>query len=254
MIHTKTFLIQTVDGRIVHDFSFTLIEAIRYHNWYYNENVYNYVLSETTDRPKLNSTQYYPLEDIIPIGTVEFVLEYLKKYYIIDNVKPINIPQELMKPEYLKRWVKIHKSETNVINTGDIPIFVKDNTKIKGWANIVKPNRGYPPGEYLISEVVNIDSEWRAFVYNGQLVGLQNYAGDFTWFPDVCTIKNMIRDFKTNPKAYTLDVGINEKGTFIIECHTFFSCGLYGFADYKLLPLMFISTWNELVNKTTIWW
>jgi len=233
---------------IVHDFSFALIEAIRYHNWYYNENVYNYVLSETTDRPKLNSTQYYPLEDIIPIGTVEFVLEYLKKYYIIDNVKPINIPQELMKSEYLKRWVNIHKSETNVINAGDTPIFVKDNTKIKGWANIVKPNGGYPPGEYLISEVVNIDSEWRAFVYNNELVGLQNYLGDFTLFPDVDLIKQMIQDYKSAPKAYALDVGINEKGTFIIECHDFFSCGLYGFADYKLLPIMFISTWNKLIN------
>jgi len=65
-------------------------------------------------------------------------------------------------------------------------------------------------------------------------------------------IKQMIQDYKSAPKAYTLDVGINEKGTFIIECHTFFSCGLYGFTDYKLLPLMFISAWNELVNKTTI--
>jgi hypothetical protein len=249
VIYTKTFLIQTVDGMIVHDFSFALIEAIKYHNWYYDEAVYNYILSETTNRPKLNPAQYYPLEEIIPIGSVKFVLEYLKKYYNIDNIKPLNIPEELMKPEYLKRWVKIHKSETNVINAGDTPIFVKDNTKIKGWTNIVKPNRGYPSGEYLISEVVNIDSEWRAFIFNNELVGLQNYSGDFTIFPDVELIRQMIKDFKTSPKAYTLDVGINEKGTFIVECHDMFSTGLYGFADYKLLPKMFISTWNKLTNN-----
>lgn len=129
MIYTKTFLIQSADKTILHDFSFTLIEAIKYHNWLYDDAVYNYVLSETTNRPKLNPVQYYPLEEIIPIGSVKFVLEYLKKYYNIDNIKPLNIPEELMKPEYLKRWIKIHKSETNVINAGDTPIFVKVNTK-----------------------------------------------------------------------------------------------------------------------------
>jgi len=253
VIHTKTFLIQTVDGRIVHDFSFTLIEAIRYHNWLYDNAIYNYVLSETTDRPKINPIQYYPLENVIPIGTVEFVLEYLKKYYNIDNVKPLNIPPVLMKPEYLKRHVEYMFFDTdNYIYTEDKPVFVKSADKIKDYTDIIYRNQKLPKGLYLISEEVNIDSEWRAFVYNNELVGLQNYLGNFTLFPDVALIKQMIQDYKSAPKSYTLDVGINEKGTFIIECHAFFSCGLYGFADYKLLPLMFISTWSELVNKTTI--
>jgi hypothetical protein len=244
----KTFLIQTVDNMIVHDFSFGLLEAIRFHKWYYGKDIYNYVLSETTDRPKLNDFQYYPLNDIVPIGTVEFVLAFLRTHYKIDNVKPLNIPQQLMKPEYLKRWVKIVQSENNTINTGDTPIFVKDNTKIKGWTNIIEKNRGYPPGEYLISEVVDIWSEWRAFVYKDQLVGLNNYSGEFTQFPDVELILDMIKSFDY-PYAYTLDVGINEKGTFIIEAHEFFSCGLYGMSNHNLLPKMFINTWNKLIKE-----
>ena len=250
---SKTFLIQTVDGMIVHDFAFYLIEAIKYHSWYYKkDSQYSYILSKTTDRPKLNIHQYRPLTEIIPIGTVEFVLEYLERHYDINGIKPLNIPLELMKPEYLKRWVKYDSNNTTVFNAGDTPIFVKDNTKIKGFTNIIYPNQGYPVGEYMISEFVEIESEWRVFVFNGKLEGLQNYSGDFILFPDVKTIMKMVIDYKSAPKAYTLDVGVNHKGTFVIEVHDFFSCGLYGFSDYKLLPKMFISTWNKLngENKT----
>jgi hypothetical protein len=248
VINIKTFLIQTVQNSIVHDFSFQLIEAIKFHNWYYNKPIYEYILSNTTDRPKLNKLQYYPLNDVIPIGTVEFVLEYLNRYYNINNIKPLNIPKELMKSEYLKRWAKYTLNDTNIVNTGDTPIFVKDNAKIKGFTNIIEPNKGYSPGEYLVSEYIDIWSEWRAFVFNSQLVGLNNYSGEFTQFPDVEIILSMIRDYNKT-EAYTLDIGINEKGTFIIECHDFFSCGLYGFNDYKLLPRMFISTLNKLIKQ-----
>jgi hypothetical protein len=249
LIAVKTFLIQTVDNVIVHDFSFQLIESIKFHNWYYNKPIYNYVLSNTTERPIMNNIQYYPLEEIIPIGTVEFVLEYLEKYYGISNVKPLNIPIELRKFAYLKRFLKESISDKPIFNAGETPVFVKDNTKIKGWTNIVEPNRSYPAGEYLVSEFIDIESEWRAFVNNRELVGLQNYSGDFTMFPDVELIELMIDDYKMCPLSYTLDVGINKKlGTFIIECHDFFSCGLYGFADHKLLPKMFINTWNKLIK------
>lgn len=249
----KTFLIQTIDGRVAHDFSFTLLEAINYCNWHENKKVYDYILTKNTYLPLNNDGEPYKedLEQIIPIGSVEFVLKYLNKYYNINNIKPLNIPQELRKPEYLKRWVDILRVNTNntiIIDFGTQPMFIKDNTKIKGITEIFNPVRGYPIGEYLISEVVEIDSEWRAFVFNNRLVGLQNYLGDFTMFPDVELIKKMISDFNYN-SAYTLDVGINDKGTFIIECHDFFSCGLYGFADYKLLPLMFINTWNKLIRR-----
>lgn len=236
----KTFLIQTIDNMVVHDFTFTLIEAIRYHNWVNNEDVYNYIT-------QIDGYEG-DIKDIIPIGSVEFVLEYLKNYYSIDDVKPLNIPEELLIPKYVKR--KIHKTKTNsnTVNLGS-PIFVKDSTKIKGWTDIVEYNRSYPPGEYFISELIDIDSEWRAFIFNRTLCGIQNYSGDFTVFPDIDLIREMIGNCDNNG-SYTLDVGINQvDGTFIIECHDFFSCGLYGFSDYKMLPLMFINTWNKLVRR-----
>jgi hypothetical protein len=252
----KTFLIQTVDDMVVHDFSFTLIEAIKYHNWYYgrdNEKVYDYILQENTKLPTDEHGKPYKddIEGIIPIGTVEFVLEYINKYYSIDNIKPINIPIELRQWKYTKRRIITNKELDEVPYLPSEKCFVKSASKIKELTDTVQYKNIPKNKELLISELVDIESEWRAFVFNSRLVGLQNYSGDFAMFPDVELIESMINNYKMCPAAYTLDVGINnEQGTFIIEVHDFFSCGLYGFSDHRILPKMFISTWNKLIGKT----
>lgn len=232
----RTFLIQTIDNKVKHDFSFQLLEAIDYQNWYCNEKRYDVILSENCD-----------IENCIPVGAVEFVLLYLKKYYGIEGVKPINIPPELMNLTFLKRHVEIVDTEKSPVLIKDKPLFIKDNNKIKGFADIITDGSRLK-GEYLVSEVIDIDSEWRAFVYRSRLVGLQNYSGDFTLFPDVTLINDMIQIYNQCPPAYTLDVGINkEKGTFLIEVHNFFSCGLYGFHDHRILPQMFIQSFQSLI-------
>jgi hypothetical protein len=234
----ESFIIQ--DG---YDFSWHMIEAIKYNNWFHNETIY------TWESDKFMSQIYHP-ELWIPIGSVEFVLNHLNKYFMIDNVKPINIPQALKDRNYTKRQIRNAISSESVENTTTRTYFVKDNLKIKGFSDFVNPNDITPAGEYIMSEVINIESEWRSFVYKQKLVGLQNYSGDFTMFPDVKLIKEMI-NVGFDDGAYTLDVGINQKdGTFVLEAHDFFSCGLYGFSDYQLLPKMFISTWNKLINKS----
>jgi hypothetical protein len=235
-----TFFIQTENGEIIHDFAFTLVDALKYHKWYYvGKGNYDYILSDSPDK-----------ENMVPVGSVEFVQEYLKKYLGIEKVKPLNIPEPLLKPEYLKRWVMYESFEVPTISNYTEPVFIKDNSKIKGCVAIVYPKEKINPGEYLISQIINIESEWRAFVYEKRLVGLQNYLGDFTLFPDVRLIREMIKSFSDSPTAYTLDVGINrQQETFILEAHDFFSCGLYGFSDAKLLPKMLVAGFRDITAK-----
>jgi hypothetical protein len=180
---------------------------------------------------------------------VEFVIAFLQHFYNL-TPKPINIPLELLHPAYTKRFV-FNGTEKEIAGKK----FVKSNDKIKAYTEIVDDNTDVPEGNYQISDVISIDSEWRAFVYNGKLVGLQNYVGEFTVFPDVTVIKNMITAYKSAPIAYTLDVGVNNShdysehiGTFIIETHPMVSVGLYGFADHAILPFMFAKAFNEIVN------
>ena len=247
------FLIQKINGQIVHDFSFTLLESIRYHNWIHDgkDITYQFINVFKND----DSLQFVPNhKKFVPIGSVEFVNQFLSHFYGF-VLKPINVPKELF--HYAGREIFNGNESSLKVLHGDY--FVKSNDNIKGFTEIIGCSSSdnqfpdAPPiGNYQISEFVsNIESEWRAFVYEGKLVGLQNYSGDFTIFPNVGIIKDMIKMYKSAPIAYSLDVGINEdRGIFVIECGAFSSMGLYGFADHKLLPYMFYKCFYECIKNS----
>ena len=228
------FMIQTIDGQIKHDFSFTLLEAIRYQNWFRNEQVCSFSLTDSV-LPDFRKSA-------IPVGSVEFVSNYFEKHL---NLKPAprNVPEQLFTDA--GRLI----SNGSHLTTRYQKCFVKSNDTIKGFSDFVDPGDVLPAGNYQFSAEIEMDSEWRAFVYQDGLVGLQNYSGDFTLFPDVSRIKEMIRNFSGAPVAYTLDVCVNSEGTFVVEVHDFFSCGLYGFADLRKLPNMFAGWFNNFTTK-----
>lgn len=226
------FLIQTINGNIEHDFSFTLLKAIEFHNWLKPDSI-DYRLSNEFNIP-----------NHIPIGSVEFVSSYLETFYG-KKPKPKNIPDDLMGGYFTGR--KVFNGTNNDIVKGERK-FIKSNDSIKLFTELTDEA---PEGNYQISDIVEFDSEYRCFVYKNKLVGLQHYLGDFTIFPNITKINDMIYHYNTHaPVAYTLDVGIlSDSGdTVIIEVHDFFSCGLYGFSDYKSLPYMFSRWFYEYIK------
>lgn len=236
------FLIQTYDNEVTHDFSFTLVESCKYLNWIRGSEDFECKYTDETFEKPFEEQHLHT--SYIPVGSVEFVQNYLKLYYDL-TVTPINIPVELYKDKYLKRRV-IYGTKEDIEGIK----FVKSTTKIKEYTEIVdKRFNDIPDDTYLISDVIQIESEWRAFVYNNMMVGLQNYTGDFCKFPNVNLIKEMIKEYKHCPPAYTLDVAVNGDDTFIIEVHDFFSCGLYGFADHRYLPFMFGKWFRWFLEK-----
>jgi hypothetical protein len=241
------FLIQKCQKEVVHDFAFTLLEAIRFNNWLQNRNkiLYRFIDTEYDSVTQKFTKLEFKSTDVkyIPIGSVEFVTEFLKCFYN-RTPKPLNIPQDLLKPIFTQRFV-FNGTEKEIVGKK----FVKSNDKIKAYTEIVDDNTDVPEGNYQISDVIDIDSEWRAFVYKSKLRGLVNYGGEFTIFPRVDTIKGMICNYIYAPIAYTLDVGICNGATVIIEIHDFFSCGLYGFADLSILPQMFQKWFYNYVNN-----
>ena len=55
------------------------------------------------------------------------------------------------------------------------------------------------------------------------------------------------------PKAWTLDVAVTtDSKTVVLECHRFFSCGLYGFSDLRRIPKMYSQTWYEMIMPKNI--
>ena len=113
-----------------------------------------------------------------------------------------------------------------------------------------------PNGNYQISEYIDIVSEYRCFIYNDKIVGIQYYSGEFEVFPDVSRLYDFIEKYNYDygegnaPQAYTLDILVDFEGnTYVMECHEFFSCGLYGFSDYMVLPYMFVRTFNRIKER-----
>jgi len=243
------FLIQKTNGKVTHDFSLALLEAIRYQKWLQNGNDIKYKFLDS----KWDGKVYAPIgfksfhKNYVPVGSVEFVCAYLDVFYDIVP-QQINVPEELFGFAGRVIFNDSEKNfEKNLNSYGKW--FAKSNNKIKYFAKVVDENTVLEAGNYQFSELIDIDSEWRCFVYNNKLVGLQNYSGDFTKFPNVNTINIMIYSYTPNaPIAYTLDVLINSMGTYVMECHSMFSTGLYGFADYNILPQMLHRAFKELIR------
>lgn len=235
------FLIQTVGGMIVHDFCFHLVDAIKYNNWFYNETIYEYSFSSDSS---LSQPGY------IPVGSLEFVFDYAKTHHHLskEQIHPINIPYQLRNRDFLKRELSVSTKEDLLFKE---PVFIKSNTSYKSFTEVIEDAQSLlhvPEDEYLVSEILTIESEWRTFIHNGHLLGAKHYSGDFKLMPDFALVEKMISTYTDSPDSYTLDVGINEKGTFLIEVHPFVSCGLYGFTEYKHLPQMFNQGFRHLTS------
>lgn len=255
------FLIQSKiiknNNRIpMQDFGYEVIKAIEYYDWIDFEKRYDYEL--VTDFA-FKSGRYgapeavpfnYLTQESVPVGSVEFVIEFMKQCYGINNVEPLNIPQELIvfanrNIQYIKNTEFKEKLDSNK------EYFIKSATKIKGFTDRIIPrNKTVPDDTYMVSDIIDIDSEWRCFVKNGELLDIKCYSGNPFILPSIPVIEEMIKAYKSCPPAYTLDVCIESNGrTSIIECHNFFSCGLYGFSDYRNYPIMLIRAFKWQVSK-----
>lgn len=268
------FLLQTIDNQVRHDFVLEMINAVEYYNWKSPNSMAIYY-SELKDLEKLKDDEF--IKTCIPVGTIEFIYKFID-IFIKPNgskeIKPINVPNELMEYEYSKRVIE--NASLNDINRHEWHrwlkedglfdvVFIKSNDIIKSSINDfyiiedILDKKIIPNGNYQISECINIDSEYRCFIYNDELKGIQYYSGLFTKFPNVDKINEMMDIYRyqynfnhpsTAPQAYTLDVAVtNDNKTVVMEVHDFYSCGLYGFNDLQALPYMFKRTFDNIKNK-----
>lgn len=202
--------------------------------------------------------------------------ELMSEYYTGRTCRNIHSCKDA---EELLEYVKLHRTTQS---TGSKRFFVKSNDIIKdpdnGFYDVIPDNKdgsmtmearfqacaggGQTVHKIFKSKAVpffvgcqvstvldEIISEWRVFVYKGKGVGVENYSGDPFKFPNVDRINKFIEAFKSAPEAYTLDVAVTEGGTWVIECHDFFSCGLYGWEDYRNYPYMLNRAWFNIVQE-----
>lgn len=245
-VEVKNFLIQTKQvGEFVLPaaaFGQTAVDVVEYYDWFSQEKRY-------TATPITEERSFAPNElsaDCIPIGSVEFALGWFKAMGV-DNVKPLNIPPEL--------W---HLCDRRV-TTGFLCDFngkymVKDINTIKsaenGLVELCCDERN--DKEYFISEWLDdVESEWRVFVFNGEIQDIRCYSGDPWTLPEKKYVENIAKVYSdvSGKHAFTIDVMVTEDGkTDLVELHDFFSCGLYGFEDFSVLPLMWSAAITDILK------
>jgi len=189
-------------------------------------------------------------EDIM-VGSVESLTKFYKHFNI--KVDYIGYPSSLNK--YYGRSIK----ECKVIDLdNNYPYFIKPSKDVKLFTGDIienEDNLNFFKKYYDVTDQtdifkcskINIESEYRCFVYNKELVGIQYYLGDFKKYPNPSIIENMLNDYVDQPMAYTIDVGVNDKNeTIIIEINDMWALGSYGM-DSKIYTKMVVSRIREIL-------
>lgn len=190
------------------------------------------------------------------VSNISDTIYYLTKLGI-PVPAPLNIPYSLNNEFYLKRNIEI-KTLHEFYDTwnGECPIFIKPYDKVKLFAGgvIRKASskdffKEFPDDtKILISNYIDMSSEYRCFVNRGKLVGMKHYNSDFRLFPDMKIIDKAIFEYKNAPISYSIDFAVSENNeTILIEANDGWSLGCYGL-DAETYSKFLIDRWIELTK------
>jgi len=207
----------------------------------------------------------YPnITEDICIGSVEFTEMFFKECGVM-TPEYLGYPDSLINNKSAMGRTVTECTVYDLINH-EYPYFVKPSRKVKQFTGDVIENDGQmrifrdyydvaDDTELYLSDVVNFVSEYRCFIHNGELKGIQYYKGDFTVFPRMKAIKYIMNiyenDLTTKPLAYTMDVGVLDTGeTHLVELNDMWAIGAYGF-DSEDYVRMIISRFRQMAFALT---
>lgn len=190
----------------------------------------------------------------IVVASIEATNSYLERMGLPPQ-KALNIPFSLTAFADRKFW----RESMGVVRRiwKDFPIFIKPDENAKAFPAGVLEDKSWLDRHLLdvkddvptfLSEVVNFVTEYRAYVVDGEMIGLYYYKGDFRIFPDVKVIDKAIGEYQYPPAGYSMDFGVTEDGrTLLIECNDGWSLGNYGLEASKYSRLLG-KRWHELMK------
>lgn len=175
-------------------------------------------------------------KDAVPLGDIPNISEWLEFFYG-KKMQPIEAPKILRRPEFLNRNYTILQARNLHGLLQDKQFFIKNCSKLKaGSCNADVPTALKTmftdikeTDWFVISDIVDVQSEWRVYVIDEKIVNICNYDGKPDIMPDVNVIKKMMAMYHTvnHPKSYVLDVMLHDGKTSILEIQPFCAVGLY---------------------------
>lgn len=175
----------------------------------------------------------------------------------------VKVPEYIGYPEALKPYLF---RDISVCTIGDLrdlpyPYFIKPYSAIKGFTGCLVDSDGIMKNlkffdkvkdedKVFLSTPINFVSEYRCFVHEGELKGIQFYQGDFRQYPNPNVIEEMIKVYDSDLCAYTLDVGVTDEGvTALVEVNDMWAIGQYGL-EPRTYTLMCVRRLRQIVRES----
>jgi hypothetical protein len=202
------------------------------------------------------------------VGTADFVRAVM-------TLQKIQIPDEIGYPGdhdmyfYGRNMEKFHNVEFAINHKRKVckhqpPFYIKPVKRkvFYSWLiqsyndvqNFYKMNADYDlKTECWVSDVLDIQSEWRVYILDKQIVGIGFYDGNPTALPFQYEIKinNLIEKWVNQPVAFCIDIAKAKRvssncwDNYIIEINDFIHLGNYGLED-ELYAKCCAARWKEI--------
>lgn len=190
-----------------------------------------------------------PKDTYCPIGTVEFVKEYCK-------LNGISLPTNDTYPEELSSFLKRNVWKDNFLNVLDT-FFVKP-IDTKTFTGAIKSDIEESIQEFeldqtvWVSDPVEFTQEFRFYIIDKEIVGYSRYdSGDSdTIEPNINIVKQMVESYIKQPIGYSIDVGLCNGETILVEVNDGWSLGLYlwGNMTEELYASLVTKRWQQILE------
>lgn len=183
------------------------------------------------------------------------------------NYPPFDCYPEVLNPFYGRNLVRTTLGEVRrTFNKTSIPMFVKPikpkvftGVVLESMLNLI-PIANVPDTEPVyVCEPIEILSEYRVYVLDGQIMGVKHYYGDWSIVPYKDYLKFPIKAYKPCPIAYGIDIAVVESKVdgwmdkpnykeIVLEVNDGCNLGNYGL-DSIFYGEMIVSRWMEIMEQ-----
>lgn len=222
----------------------------------FNQMGYSVTLFEEKDIPNLDISVETPV-----FAGVKVFRQVIDKLGI--NYPPFDCYPEVLKPYYGRNLRRSTLGEERSrFHKNPVPVFVKPvlPKQFIGdvWKSLLQliPITTIPDNaEVWVCEPIDILSEFRCYVNDGEILGVKHYFGDWNVVPNKMIVEDIVRNYKQSPAAYGIDFAVvrhsineNYMKTVVLEVNDGCNLGNYGL-DSIHYGEMIVSRWFEIVSQ-----
>ena len=173
------------------------------------------------------------------------------------NYPPFDCYPEVLKQYYRRNIRKLTLGEVRYdFNKNATPVFVKpvkpkefNGRVLNSCLDLISMAKKPDDLEVYISDPIEMLSEFRVYVLDGEILGVKHYHGDWSLVPSLDFVKNVVKNYHGAPSAYGVDIGVNKDWDgFVVESNDGCNLGNYGL-DSIHYGEMIVSRWLEIVNE-----